>query len=532
MAGNKSKEAKIPVTIGRYKVQSILGKGGMSTVYACLDPRIEREVAVKVLPHALLHDLMFRKRFEREAKMIASLEHPYIVPVHDFGEDNGQPYLVMRLMRGKSLEDRLANGPIPTAEIEPILSRVNGALAAAHERGIIHRDLKPGNILFDEYNNAFLSDFGIARFSTGTQASITKTGGAVGTPGYMSPEQIQGRPVDGRSDIYALGILLFEMLTGQKPFHADTPAMIIVRQMTEPLPAISDVHPELPSVFDELIHLLTAPDRDDRPATTTDVTNLLKAIIDDVSGGPVNETAAAPDPTPPPEPAPKQKEHSRPSDSSASEQSKQPETEISELPFFNMAPPIIPKRNQPATGNPAGKTDAAETAVHARTTCPHCFTPIDIDEPTNTVTCPHCDQSLPLAGHLCPYCEAYHEIEAGFCESCGAAMTRICPQCDAINWAGVERCQTCGASLDIFDSLRLHDQRVAAERRQDRLEEIRYFKQIEAEASQRRMSELRGDPEALRRKAKRQRLLRSILTILILITLAALAYIIYNNVTF
>lgn len=514
MTGQPKTDVKLPTNIGRYRVESILGRGGMSTVYACYDPRVGRQVAVKVLPHALLHDAMFRTRFQREAKMIASLEHPCIVPVHDFGEDRGQPYLVMRLMRGGSLTERLSAGPIPASEIEQIFRRINGALDAAHAAGIIHRDLKPGNILFDQYGNAFLSDFGIARLSTGTQASITQTGGAVGTPGYMSPEQIQGRPVDGRSDIYALGILLFEMLTGEKPFHADTPAMVIVKQMTEPVPNICDVQPALSPVYDELIHLLTAVDCEERPAKASDVTNLLKAIIDDVNGRSAAQPAPPPElpeETPPPlwTPPPK-----RP----------QPNTSLS-----NPAQPIIPQPAPIPNPTPLPQHERA-TAVHAHFSCPLCFTAVAVEKPANELACPKCSTPLPLAGHLCPFCDAYHEIESGFCENCGAAMTRICPQCDAVNWAGISTCQTCDASLDIFESLRLHDKRVAAARRQDRLEEIRYFKQIEAEASERRMAELRGDPEGLRRRAARRRAVRAVLLTLIFLTLALLALFIYNNV--
>ncbi|MEJ2747335.1 MAG: serine/threonine-protein kinase [Anaerolineae bacterium] len=152
----------LPTKIGRYLIQSVLGKGGMATVYQAIDPRFERAVAVKILPTELMIDPMFRQRFDQEAKMIASLEHPFIVPVHDFGEQDGQPYLVMRLMSGGTLSDRLEGGPLPLPKIAQIIQRLGTALDEAHKRGVIHRDLKPGNILFDQYDLAYLSDFGIA----------------------------------------------------------------------------------------------------------------------------------------------------------------------------------------------------------------------------------------------------------------------------------------------------------------------------------------------------------------------------------
>ncbi len=248
----------------------------MATVYHGYDPRFERDVAVKVLPREFLHDSTFRARFVREAKTIAALDHPAVVPVHDYGEDDGQPYLVMRLMTGGTLSDRLQQGPLPAAEVARIMRRLSSALDEAHKRGIIHRDLKPGNILFDHYGEAYLSDFGIVRLAEG-QATLTGTHGAVGTPGYMSPEQIQGSTVDGRSDIYALGIIIFEMLTGQRPFDAESPAMVMVRQMTESAPDIRDVKPDLPEGYGPLIERTLAKNRDDRPSTASEVANMLAA---------------------------------------------------------------------------------------------------------------------------------------------------------------------------------------------------------------------------------------------------------------
>jgi eukaryotic-like serine/threonine-protein kinase len=245
-----------PEKVGRYEIKEQLGHGGMATVYRARDPRFNRDVAVKILPRELTLDPQFRTRFDREAQTIAALEHPAIVPVHDYGEEAGQPYLVMRLMQGGSLADRLKKGALPIRDVSKILDRIGSALDRAHEVGVIHRDLKPGNILFDQYGEAYLADFGIARLA---DSSTTLTGsGLVGTPAYMSPEQIEGKVLDGRTDIYALGIIVFEMLTGKRPYQADTPAMLLVKQMTEPMPRVLDVNPDLPPGCEDVITRATA----------------------------------------------------------------------------------------------------------------------------------------------------------------------------------------------------------------------------------------------------------------------------------
>jgi hypothetical protein len=231
-------------SIGRYEIKSELGRGGMATVYLGWDPRFRREVAVKVLPREFLHDPQFRARFEREAQTIAMLDHPAIVPVHDFGDEDGLPYLVMRLMTGGSLAARLKQGPLSIAEASRILKRLAPALDEAHSRGVIHRDLKPGNILFDQRDDPYLSDFGIVKL---TEATASFTGSAlIGTPAYMSPEQVRGEArIDGRSDIYALGVILFEMLTGKQPYEATTPIGVAFKHVTDPVPRVLDFNPSL-----------------------------------------------------------------------------------------------------------------------------------------------------------------------------------------------------------------------------------------------------------------------------------------------
>lgn len=243
-------------TINHYEIIDQLGQGGMATVFRAYDPRFKREVALKLLPHALLHDPTFRVRFEREAQTIAALEHPAIVPVYDYGEADGQPYLVMRLMTGGTLADRLAQGPLPMSEVARIFNRLAPALDAAHKQGIIHRDLKPGNILFDQWNEPYLADFGIAKLTDGDATkALTATGGTMGTPAYMSPEQVQGGHLDGRSDVYALGVILFEMLTGKRPYEAMTPMAVALKHVTDPVPPLpkADLPPECQTVVNKAL---------------------------------------------------------------------------------------------------------------------------------------------------------------------------------------------------------------------------------------------------------------------------------------
>lgn len=265
--------------IGRYEIKSEIAKGGMATVFHAYDPRFERDVAIKVLPTAFMHDPQFRVRFEREAKTIALLEHPAIVPVYDFGEQDSQPYIVMRYMSGGSLNERIAEGPISQVETVRILTRLAPALDAAHARNIIHRDLKPGNILFDQYGNAYLSDFGIARIAL--QGSATLTGEAIlGTPAYMSPEQVQGeKDLDGRSDIYSLGVLTFQMLSGQAPYQSDTPAKVMMMHILQPVPNILDNNNDLPEGYQAVISKSMSKKPEDRYATAGEMAADLESVL-------------------------------------------------------------------------------------------------------------------------------------------------------------------------------------------------------------------------------------------------------------
>lgn len=266
----------IPEKIGRYEVKSELGRGGMATVYRAYDPSFDREVAIKVLPREMLHDPQFRSRFEREIKMVAGLEHPAIVPVYDVGNEDGQPYFVMRYMMGGSLSDQIAKGNFSVQDTARVIEKIAKGLAYAHKKGIVHRDLKPDNILFDNNDDPFISDFGVAKL---TEAGGGLTGsGVIGTPAYMSPEQAQGNEIDGRSDVYGLGVIVYQMLSGQQPYSADTPMGVVVKHITEPVPEILNALPSLPPEVDLIIKTALAKDKTKRYETTIDLAKALNLV--------------------------------------------------------------------------------------------------------------------------------------------------------------------------------------------------------------------------------------------------------------
>ena len=272
-----------PEKIGIYEIKSELGRGGMATVYRGYDPRFEREVAVKVLPQELLHaDPQFRLRFEREAKIIAQLEHSAIVPVYDVGESEGQPYFVMRYMNGGSLSERIKAGIFTIEEAIQILAAIAPGLDEAHSKGIVHRDIKPSNILFDKRGNPYISDFGIAKLTQAQAGNVTGSA-IIGTPAYMAPEQAQGIDVDGRADIYALGIILFEMLTGKQPYEADTPMAVAIKHITDPVPQIRQTNPRLPEGMDTIIQKAMAKSKTDRFSTALEMTNSLREVARNVT---------------------------------------------------------------------------------------------------------------------------------------------------------------------------------------------------------------------------------------------------------
>jgi len=247
--------------IGRYEILSELAQGGMGVIFLAHDPFVQRPVIVKVLTYKFAMEKSLREFFQQEAKIIASLEHPYIVPVYDFGWHGAQPYFVMRYMVGGSLQDKLKRRELKLAEFAKILGRICEALDAAHARKIIHRDIKPANILFDINGNAFLADFGIAKIRSDAD---DEEGWLVGTPNYMSPEQCLNQKLDGRSDVYALGVMLYEVLTGQRPFKGRTNKEILDLHVKQPIPNVLDLQPDLSPIWQEIVSKAMAKSPDDR----------------------------------------------------------------------------------------------------------------------------------------------------------------------------------------------------------------------------------------------------------------------------
>ena len=263
-----------PDKIGRYKIKEELGHGEMGAVYRAFDPSFNREVAIKVLPLEMMRNLKILARFRRELKMIALLEHPAIVPVYDVGEENGQPYYVMRYMSGGSLRRWLRNGKLSLQETADIIERIALGLEYAHRKGIVHRDLSPDNILFDNHNNPYITDFSLAKLIADTFRTNSGNG-FIGTPEYISPEQAQSLPVDHRTDIYGLGVITYEMLSGQRPYEATDSFGVLVKHVKDPLPEILEVNPDLPTEVDGIIKKAMAKNRNDRYESAVDFARAL-----------------------------------------------------------------------------------------------------------------------------------------------------------------------------------------------------------------------------------------------------------------
>jgi serine/threonine protein kinase len=240
-----------------YELKEEIGSGGFGVVYRAYQTAVGRDVAVKVILPEIARDPMFARRFEKEARLSAGLEHPNIVPLYDYWRDEERAYLVMRWLRGGNLKEALAQGPWELLAVKRLVEQIAGALSAAHDQGVVHRDLKPSNILLDETGNAYLADFGIAKHLVGTTLG-TPTGAIMGSPAYMAPEQIQGGAVTAQSDLYSLGGVLYEVLTGEPPFGDAEPVTLIYKGIHEPLPLVCDRRPELPAAIDQVIQRATA----------------------------------------------------------------------------------------------------------------------------------------------------------------------------------------------------------------------------------------------------------------------------------
>ncbi len=250
--------------VGPYRIIAQLGQGGMATVYKAYHASLDRYVAIKVMHAAFKEDPTFLGRFQREARVLAKLEHPNIVPVYDFADHQGQPYLVMKYVEGDTLKARMANGAVSTDEILKVVDAVGAGLAYAHKQGVLHRDIKPSNVIITPDGQYYLSDFGLARIATAGESTLSQDT-MLGTPNYISPEQAKGvSDLDGRTDVYSFGVLLYEMIVGRVPYSGDTPFAVIHDHIYTPLPLPSAVNPNVPEPVERVLLKALAKERDDR----------------------------------------------------------------------------------------------------------------------------------------------------------------------------------------------------------------------------------------------------------------------------
>ena len=274
-------------SLGRYHILEQLGEGGMAIVYKAYDTRLESDVAVKVIrTENLAPSILGRalKRFEREAKALAKLTHSNIVKVLDYGEYEGKPYLVMPYLPGGTLKERLQGKPMAYQEATQILIPVSRALAYAHQQGLVHRDVKPSNILITQSGDPMLTDFGIAKIiDEEATMDLTGTSATVGTPEYMAPEQVVSKSVDHRADIYALGVVFYEMVTGRKPFMADTPMAVLFKHASEPLPRPKNFVPSLPDAVEHILLKALAKRPEDRYQGMGELVHALESLLSGVA---------------------------------------------------------------------------------------------------------------------------------------------------------------------------------------------------------------------------------------------------------
>ena len=258
-----------------YEILAEIGRGGMAVVYRARERELDREVAIKVLPAQFAFDESFVERFQREGRIAAQLEHPHVVPIHRVGRSGDVVYFAMKLLRGQSLSERISErGRLEPAELRRILLETSTALGYAAKRGVVHRDIKPDNIMLDEDGRCIVTDFGIAR--SASESKLTATGMSVGTPRYMSPEQARAASLDGRSDIYSLGVVGYECLVGITPFHGDDAFAILMAHINDPVPRPALTSPEARDLF-RVIERMLAKDPRDRFQSADEVVAILQA---------------------------------------------------------------------------------------------------------------------------------------------------------------------------------------------------------------------------------------------------------------
>src|ERR687892_2619877 len=263
----------------RFRLEEKVGSGGMSSVYRAYDPTLERRVAIKMMHRDISSDPAQLERFRREARAVAQLNHPHVVTVIDAGEDEGAPYIVFEYVEGETLKDRIRRlGRLPVSEAVAYAIEIGRALESAHARKLVHRDVKPQNVLIDPDGRAKVTDFGIARSLE--QKGMTATGRVLGTTDYVSPEQAMGVDVDERSDVYSVGVVLYEMLTGDVPFKAETQVGVAMRHVNEPMPDVQARRPEVSASVAAVVDRATTKDPRDRYGTVAEMVRDLEQTLE------------------------------------------------------------------------------------------------------------------------------------------------------------------------------------------------------------------------------------------------------------
>ena len=411
-------------TFGHCVIRSVLGQGGMACVYRGFQINLDRDVAIKVLPAQYATDTDFVTRFKNEARAMARLAHPNIVTVHDAGQERGRLYIVMAYIPNGTLKDRIGS-PMDSREVVHHIKEVASALAFAHERGIVHRDVKPANVLIDYDGHAVLSDFGIVKMVAST-SGLTHRGAGVGTPEYMSPEQCRGGFVDARADIYAMGVMIYELLTGHTPFEADNYAALAHAHIYEPVPPPMQRNPRISPAVQSVIMKALAKDPTERFQTAPDLALALEQAV--AAQSPVAPRATG-RPTPGRPTAPPA--GYAPAGYATAARGSQP-------PVYCAAchqPNVATQRHCSWCGAPLVAQGNGNAHLHAPTA------------------------RSGLSGMLsatgavlrCPHCQTGNRPFHHFCTSCGEPLNTaplVCGNCGAASYSGQHFCTTCGQPLD------------------------------------------------------------------------------------
>ncbi|HEX9035896.1 MAG TPA: serine/threonine-protein kinase [Ktedonobacterales bacterium] len=399
----------------------MLGQGGMARVYRAHQDRLDRDVAIKILPPYYASDPDFVERFKQEARALARFSHPHIVVVHDAGEEHGLLFIIMEYIAGGNLREYMRQS-LSLAEVTRIIREVAGALTYAHERGVIHRDVKPVNVLLDANKRAVLSDFGIAKVMA-SSAAVSRSGAGVGTPEYMSPEQCRGGQVDARTDIYALGVMLFEMLTGHTPFEADNYTALAHSHIYETPPPPSRYNPRISPAVQAVVLKALEKSPADRFQTAVEMAVTLE------------QAAATQAPLPPGE--------RRQTDimSIPEESGLEPPQSGQQLTICPncQAPNYASQRFCSTCGQPFGRPRQGPPSGPIPAMGPEAYGVIGARQPNSR-------------GLICPDCHTPNPPRYRFCVSCGANLLhgvagKVCRRCSARNPAGTRFCTNCGSGL-------------------------------------------------------------------------------------